>query len=96
MYAHFLGSHEHAELWPDLTLLARVVDGMDDITVGRHPVLGVCVVSHRGLESLFSWMTHDPIPDELVDCPSSDTERYRAADRAPGLEALLCAIVGRR
>lgn len=57
----------HADLWADLTIHARHLLDMDDITIGTHPVLGTCIVSHVGLNGLISWVTTTPIPDALTD-----------------------------
>lgn len=40
----------HADLWEGLVVADRWVSGSQDITVGDHPALGWCVVSHHGLE----------------------------------------------
>ena len=58
---------EHACLWPALVIHERHIDGPEDVTIGSHPVLGLCVVSHYGASPLIEWMTRVPIPDALTD-----------------------------
>ncbi len=51
----------HAELWGELVFLDRRVDGAEDVTIAEHPALGLCVVSHYGLENWIEWFTQRPI-----------------------------------
>lgn len=68
-HVQLLDMNEHAALWPDLTIHTRhALAGTGyDVTVGMHPVLGLCIVSHAGLNELVSWITTTPIPDALTD-----------------------------
>lgn len=52
---------QHADLWGGMTALFRHVDGPVDVTVGEHPELGLCVVSHYGFENRIEWFTQWPI-----------------------------------
>ena len=56
-----VGDH-HADLWGELVIAGRWVSGPHDITVGDHPALGRCVVSHHGPENRIVWLTERPIP----------------------------------
>lgn len=51
----------HAELWDGMTITHRRVEGPEDVTVGEHPQLGLCVVSHWGLDGSAEWFTQRPI-----------------------------------
>lgn len=51
----------HADLWDGLVIASRWVSGLHDITVGYHPALGRCAVSHTGLEDRIVWITEKPI-----------------------------------
>ncbi|WP_246748196.1 hypothetical protein [Methylobacterium sp. SD274] len=66
MYMQFLDMDEHATLWPALDVKARFVKGPEDMTVGMHPSLGLCLVRHYGFESRVEWSTCEPIPDALL------------------------------
>ncbi len=68
MHAQLMDMQEHAILWSGLTEFHhRHIAYPEDVTIATHPVLGLCVVSHRELDELVSWATHRPIPDELTD-----------------------------
>lgn len=51
----------HADLWEGLKIVSRWVSGPHDTTVGDHPALGRCVVSHYGLDDGIVWITERPI-----------------------------------
>ena len=52
----------HADLWAGLTVSHRFIDGPEDVTVGSHAELGMCVVSHWGGEDRIEWFTQRPVP----------------------------------
>ena len=58
---------EHACLWPDLVIHTRHIDGPEDVTIGTHPQLGLCIISHHGFSPLIEWVTRAPIPDAPTD-----------------------------
>jgi hypothetical protein len=55
----------HADLWDGLRITHRRVEGPEDVTVGEHAELGLCVVSHQGCEDQIEWFTQRPV-DRLV------------------------------
>lgn len=57
MHVSHLDLQQHADLWEGLKQLARHVEGPDDVTVGEHWALGLCIVSHYGHESHVTWTT---------------------------------------
>lgn len=51
----------HAYLWEGLTIISRRVDGPEDVTIGDHIELGLCVVSHFGFEDRIAWWSERKI-----------------------------------
>lgn len=47
----------HADLWERLALIGRHVDGPEDVTLGVHPVFGLCIVRHHGYGDHVEWWT---------------------------------------
>lgn len=44
-----------------MTIHHRRMGGPEDVTVGEHPDLGLCVFSHYGLEDRIEWFTQRPV-----------------------------------
>jgi len=65
MHAHFhdkyLDLQSHADLWDHLLIHIRHIDGAEDVALGEHPQLGICIVSHYGFENRIRWLTREPI-----------------------------------
>ena len=51
----------HADLWGELEVTDRRVEGPEDVTVGLHPELGLCVISQWGGEDWIEWFTQRAI-----------------------------------